>query len=473
MGVMWFKTKLSKLNTDTNVRLDVKFANFIELNPENQWNCREFYVLKEVISPLNSPIFKKGGIDEVFSLIDLANIEKKGDHLINLEEVTEIGSDKCVIKNGDLVIPKIEPQKGQFFLNLEHKEYLGSTELIEYKINLEKYNPVFLYSILTSEISLKMLSFLESGKTHKRVNSDVLLKIKIPFVSISIQNEVSRKIEKIRIEIFKLINSKLQPVNIINQVFGELLGFNWEEFEAIKKEKIYKICMSGFANNIDCRMGIRFHNKAGNYLQTFLESRTNKKVKDFISEPIVLGKSVSPSNYDQEGEYYYIAMSNIKTWAFDPEECKKVSEEYALSNLNKTVKKGDIILARSGEGTIGKVALIEDEEINGIFADFTQRIRLTDFDPLCAYYYFRSDFFQYLIYIHKKGLGNNTNIFPSQIKEFPMPDWDKTKQSEIVEKIRTQLDAQKKIDRQIEIKQQEINEIVEDAIKLLSSGNKC
>ncbi|MBF0388870.1 MAG: hypothetical protein HQK71_02075 [Desulfamplus sp.] len=212
-------------------------------------------------------------------------------------------------------------------------------------------------------------------------------------------------------------------------------------------------------------MGVRFHNKAGAYIQSFLGSKTNKRIKDFISEPIVLGKSVSPSDYDEDGEYFYIGMSNIKSWAFDPEDCKKVSESYAASNLNKTVKKGDILLARSGEGTIGKVAIIEDEEINGIFADFTQRIRLTGFDLLCAYYYMRSDFFQYLVYTHKKGLGNNTNIFPSQIKEFPIPDWDDIKQAEIVAKIKMQLDEQKVIDRQIEEKQQAINKIIEEAIK--------
>lgn len=216
-------------------------------------------------------------------------------------------------------------------------------------------------------------------------------------------------------------------------------------------------------------MGIRFHNKAGAYIQSFLESKTNKRIKDFISEPIVLGKSVSPSDYDEEGEYFYIAMSNIKSWAFDPEDCKKVTESYAASNLNKTVKKGDILLARSGEGTIGKVALIEDinegEDINGIFADFTQRIRFTGFDPLCAYYYMRSDFFQYLVYTHKKGLGNNTNIFPSQIKEFPIPDWDKSKQAEIVQAIKTQIDAQELIDLEIEEKQSKINKVIEDAIR--------
>lgn len=273
MGVIGFKTKLSKLNTDTSVRLDAKFANFIELEPSSQWSSINFCVLKEVLTPINSPIYKKGELEEPLYLIDLANIEHRANNLKDLEAVTEIGSDKCLIKNGDLVIPKMEPKKGQFFLNLEHNEYLGSTELIEYKINLEKYNPIFLYSLLTSDITLKTLSYLESGKTHKRVNSESLLKLKIPFVSILIQNAKSIDIERIRTEIAELKNSKLQAVNIINQVFGEAFGFDWSAFENVKKEKTYTSSISKFANNIDCRMGIRFHNKAGAYIQSFLENK--------------------------------------------------------------------------------------------------------------------------------------------------------------------------------------------------------
>ena len=70
-------------------------------------------------------------------------------------------------------------------------------------------------------------------------------------------------------------------------------------------------------------MGIRFHNKAGAYIQSFLESKTNKRIKDFISENIVLGKSVSPSDYDEDGEYFYIAMSISKLGHLPPKAVKK------------------------------------------------------------------------------------------------------------------------------------------------------
>ena len=330
----------------------------------------------------------------------------------------------------------------------------------------ETYFQRFFFYLLRDEYiqhQIRDLAYRKKGQPG--LNTDHLKLIKIPFFDKKEQKKYLNKINELEVEIADLLKSKAEPVKAINQVFGKEFNFDWDEFEKIKRERIYNSSILSFANNVDCRMGIRFHNKAGQYVQTFLEQITNKRIKDFISEPIVLGKSVSPKEYDEDGEYFYIAMSNIKTWAFDPEDCKKVSYNYSSNNLNKTVQKGDILLARSGEGTIGKVALIEDEEINGIFADFTQRIRLTGFDPLCAYYYFRSEFFQYLVYTHKKGLGNNTNIFPSQIKEFPMPDWDETKQAEIVEAIKTQLDEQRVIDRQIEEKQKAINKIIEDAIK--------
>ena len=42
-------------------------------------------------------------------------------------------------------------------------------------------------------------------------------------------------------------------------------------------------------------------------------------------------------------------------------------------------------------------------------------------------------------------MGNNTNIFPNQVQEFPMPDWSLEKQTRIALKIKAQLDFQKKI----------------------------
>lgn len=461
--------KLSELSNNANLRLC--------FSKEFPKTSRKLVKLLDCLSFFESGSRPKGGIvyleDEPVAIsLGGEQIGKNG--RVDLKNMPVVplayynSTDKGKVNQDDILICKDGALTGKCcFIRVKFPidEVMVNEHVYIVRSN-ETYLQKFLFYLLRDEFiqfQVKDLAYRKKGQPG--LNADHLSLIKIPYFEVQEQKCILSKIESIENEIEDLIISKVDTSKIINQVFGETLGFNWEKFESIKKEKVYTSSILKFANNIDCRMGIRFHNKAGAYMQSFLESKTNKRIKNFISEPIVLGKSVSPSDYDEDGEYFYIAMSNIKSWAFDAEDCKKVSENYATSNLNKIVKKGDILLARSGEGTIGKVALIEDEDINGIFADFTQRIRFTGFDPLCAYYYMCSDFFQYLVYTHKKGLGNNTNIFPSQIQNFPMPDWDEREQAEIVQKIKLQLDEQNEIDRKIELKQQAINKIIGDSIR--------
>jgi len=411
--------------------------------------------------------------DTGVSVCRIGNISKYNelliDEMLKLPEEYVDDYSKYIIQNNDILIGLTGD--GKFFKscfveNLDFPILLNQrVAIIRVKQNIQDVSPKFVSLLFNSDKLQNQIRIVAMGKTQKNVSPFDILNVKIPKLDLDTQFALLQLIQPIEIEITNLKNSKLKPVDIMNNVLGEEFDFNWETFEKLKKQKTYSSNLNEFANNIDCRMGLKFHNLAGKYLHSFLISKTTKRVKDFIVEPIVLGKSVSPSDYDEDGECFYIAMSNIKTYSFDPEDCKKVSEDYSNINLKKTVQKGDILLARSGEGTIGKVALIEDEDLNAIFADFTQRIRLTNYNTLFAYYYFRSEFFQYLVYTHKKGLGNNTNIFPSQIQEFPIPDWNPAKQTEIVEKIKTKIDAQNVIDKKIEQKQQEINDIIESVIK--------
>ena len=195
-----------------------------------------------------------------------------------------------------------------------------------------------------------------------------------------------------------------------------------------------------------------------------LKKTTTKKIKHFLSEPIVLGASVSPSDYDNEGNYRYISMATIKNWKFDFDSANVVSDVYSEAESAKSVKKDDIILARSGEGTIGKVALIQDDNLKGIFADFTMRIRFKDYNPEFAYYYFRTTYFQYLIEVYKKGLGNNTNIFPIVVREFPLIDISVSEQNRIVEEIHVEISKQEKLKGDISNLQKQIDQIVEEGI---------
>lgn len=461
MGIKTFTTKLSKLNNSGYLRLDTKFNFFVSVKKFSAWQIPNSILLKNVMKDLLSPTARKGELDEEYYLVDLSNVERKTNSLKNLVPVTEIGSDKNIISKGDIAIPKLEPRKGQFFLNLEHKEYLTTTELIEYSIDTALFNPTFLYYTLVTDNFLEALACLESGKTHRRVNPDELLRIKIPSLPIKIQDAVVAKIVKLEAEI-KNLKSQIKPdTEVINKVFTAKFGWDTKTFDELSKVHIMNCTLSALTNNIDNRFSFKFHNKAGAYVSQILKLQSSKRIKDFLAEEITLGKSISPADYDENEEQYYVSMADIKNWRFEIEEAKTVLRSYFDANPNKRIALNDIIMARSGEGTIGKVAIIDNEENEGVYADFTMRIRLKNYNPIFAYYYFRTDFFQCLVYTNKKGLGNNTNIFPSQVRELPLPELSLEDQEKVLLEIQTDINKQRVIEISIQSKQHEISKLIE------------
>ena len=285
--------------------------------------------------------------------------------------------------------------------------------------------------------------------SSKYLSKKELSRIRIPEIDKKKQDEIVKRLLTYEDQIIKLKKTLKNETAVIDTVFGEKFEFDYETFETLKKNNSYCLMQSMFSNNQDMRFSLKYHRPAGRFVMQQLRKMSDLSIKHFLSEPIELGASISTKDYNEHGEYVYISMATIKKWRFDSETAALVDMSYSSKNGNKSVKKYDIIMARSGEGTIGKVALIE-EDLKGIFADFTMRIRLEDYNPYFAYYYFRTSYFQYLVEIYKKGLGNNTNIFPTVIKDLPIPNISLKEQEIIVSKIKKNMDQQFIIRKQID-----------------------
>lgn len=285
--------------------------------------------------------------------------------------------------------------------------------------------------------------------SSKYLSKKELSRIRIPEIDKKKQDEIVKRLLTYEDQIIKLKKTLKNETAVIDTVFGEKFEFDYETFETLKKNNSYCLMQSMFSNNQDMRFSVKYHRPAGRFVMQQLRKMSDLSIKHFLSEPIELGASISTKDYNEHGEYVYISMATIKKWRFDSETAALVDMSYSSKNGNKSVKKYDIIMARSGEGTIGKVALIE-EDLKGIFADFTMRIRLEDYNPYFAYYYFRTSYFQYLVEIYKKGLGNNTNIFPTVIKDLPIPNISLKEQEIIVSKIKKNMDQQFIIRKQID-----------------------
>jgi len=149
MGLKTFTIDFQNIGKQEFLRPNVGYRYFFDVQNAIVYDFDKLIKLKYVLKAIPTKKVSKGDLEDEEYLIDIGNIERRFNNLINLEKVSKIGSDKNILQEGDIVIPKMQPQMGNIFLNTAHKRYIGSTELLEYSIS-EKYNPLFIYYLITS-----------------------------------------------------------------------------------------------------------------------------------------------------------------------------------------------------------------------------------------------------------------------------------------------------------------------------------
>lgn len=204
------------------LRLDFGYRYFFDVQKANIFSTENSIKLRDVLKLVETKKISKGELKQPEILVDIGNIERRFNNLNDCEEVREIGSDKNILQEGDIIIPKMQPQMGNFFLNLEHKRYIGSSELIEYKIAANN-DPYFIYYLFTTQKFLSGLAKLESGKTHRRVNPTDLLKIRIPRFPKFAQDQITNEVELIERKIKELKDTVKKERNRIDEILNAQL----------------------------------------------------------------------------------------------------------------------------------------------------------------------------------------------------------------------------------------------------------
>lgn len=464
---------------EQSLRNDFMYMNFFtDITDDEYYTFGELF---EIVSEVDvdylsgdflySEIGSVNKYNEVFPT--LLNLETKDEDLNNqmlYKKIQKGDIQKC--KENDILISKIRPNLGKLiFINDKNSDIYFTTAFICLR---PKFISKILYHSLKTVFFHNILSIARQGKGYPTLNEKDLrtMKFNKKYVDILLHNqvEITSKIVSIENEIDILKQSEVVDFKVIDDIIGAYFNFEYEKFENLKQMKIYNTTFADFSKDIDTRFSAKFHRPSGDYIINELNRVCDKKIKDFVYVPIMTGKGISPKDYDENGNYGYASMAEISSWYFDDGNMKPVSDEYVKNNSSKkpngykdnydtTIQKDDILMIRSGEGSIGKVAIVENE-VDAIFSDFVIRIRLKDYNPQFAYYYFRTSYFQYLIEIYKKGLGNNTNIFPVVLQEFPIPNISLEEQAKIVEMIDKKISENKIIESKIHEKRLKIETII-------------
>ncbi|MBQ7204189.1 MAG: restriction endonuclease subunit S [Eubacterium sp.] len=464
--------QLKSIGEERTLRYDFDYHYFYGIS------SNEYYKFEELFEIAKDDNVDFDNLFEEFQYCEIGNTDKNGEitpvtldfskrNLLDENYYKKIEKGDIIsASKDDILIAKVRPNLKKYIRVTPDIESVYFTSAF---LHLKaKAIPEIMYYCFRNLFYNNLMAISRQGKGYPTLSETDIRELKfsksIIDTLINKKETLTNQIVCIESEISSLKHQTRTQQDIIDSCFGNEFGFDYDRFETLKAVKIFHSNNSDFSNNPDLRFSAKFHRGAGKFVMEQLNIVTDKKIKHYLSEPIVLGASISPDNYSDDGDGFYISMATIKSWSFNSEEANTISDEYAEAKSEKTVRKNDIILARSGEGTIGKVALIDNDDINGVFADFTMRIRLKNYNPEFAYYFFRTSYFQYLVEVYKKGLGNNTNIFPVVIQEFPLIDISLEEQQRIVDEIHSEIKKQDEINEKIVELRSEIDKIIEKAI---------
>lgn len=474
MVVNTHRIDFSYLAKEPTLRSDINYiVNDIAVSQNEYYRFDDLFLIvsNDSVDIEKLGVFEYAEISNVSSLEDITpvRLDMNDQNELNANYFQKIKKGDIIqVQKGDILISKVRPYLKKIIYVDDSNSHIYFTSAFIH-IRPFKCSRILFY-LLKGHFINYLNSISRQGKGYPTLNEKDLhfMKFCKKEVDCAFKYETSLllQIKEKEKNISALKSNRVSDTIIINEVFGSFFNWDYSTFFAEKARRKFSIDFSSLSSNYDLRMSAKFHRPAGIFVSHDIEEKTNcLRVKNFLEDPITLGASVSPSDFDDRGDYYYISMASVKNFKVELDESQLLSEAYVRipKNAKKKVKIGDIIMTRSG-AAIGKFALVKDS-FNAIHSDFTMRIRLKNINRMFAYYYFRSAYFQYLIEINYKGLQNN-NIFPNQIQEFPIPDILMEHQYEIVKTIKWKLTKQNEIKNQIEVLRKGIDEIIEKQLSI-------
>ncbi|GIW63597.1 MAG: hypothetical protein KatS3mg091_399 [Patescibacteria group bacterium] len=481
MALKQFAIDFAELREDLYLRNDVKFHYFLY---SSNWNLfmlqnKKLISLKNILKDDYNLFEYKDNeeyrgvptgqqyLDEDGEIIDYLTVSKD-DHPKRL---------KYKVSNKNILLSSLRLAKSPalYFENKDLSKYVFSNGFYIFKVDINWNKKFVLYILRTKRLKNVLDNHIYRGIGISAYKKEDLLKIKIPLIPKPQQDAIVAQIEPIEKEIKQLKSQLKDPQEIINKVFAREFGFDeylYKEFgkgmtsgtqiAPSRKLRVFETDFKEFAKSNILRFSTRFHNPPTKKLMNILNNINTIKVKNVIQS---YEKGIQPK-YNSNGEIPVIKISNLKNGFIDFSETEFVTKEYYNSlSEKKKLKKNDIIICVTGKVSLGKIDYYEYEQKAITTVDNYILTLKNNYNPLFFTYFFRSILGYFQIERDYTGTTNQIHLYWDQISNFKIPNISLTKQQQIVDEIKAELDEQERIKAKIQKLRDEIDQIIEKAIQ--------
>lgn len=459
--------RLSEIATNRALRADPKYRLSWAVEADELYADAVVptFPLRRAVVPFRRERLRKGPLDEEVHLVELEDVEQRTGVILSSEVVTEIGSDKLLFGDADVLTTRLRPNLGKTILNDLTRRLAGTTEWIPIKVNAELLHPKLLTYYLLSPRYVDRASRLLSGKEHPRLLETDLLSIRVPFLDAARQTALVNEIAGIERQIDEARKKIEAPGDVIDEIISREFRFPLHEVHERTRVRVYDRALSAFGAASSLRSSAGFHHPEFEFVEAFLRGKGRKRVRAFLSVPIRLGATATRGDLLDEGDAYYVHPGATKHQdVINLADCYQVTEDYYEDHRRRfALTEGDIVMNRSGQA-IGKVALF-NSAARSLASDFTMRIRVsrTEGDPWFMWYYFRSTVFQLQIRRAQQG-SSLPNVFPGQVEAMWVPECPADRQRAIAAEIRSRLEVVASARREILAMRGQVERAIVNAI---------
>jgi type I restriction enzyme M protein len=450
------------------LRADPKFRFFWDVLEGNPLASTESTTcLRSLSLPCPKVFVPKGHLEEAHEIVELDLVEPRTSLYLtpsgDYEPVDEIGGPKLKFGPCTFVFSNLRPYLGKIVLNEPERDLIGSNKWIPVRLKGGVVDPVYLKYLLLTSRFLETYSHLCWGKSMPQMSEHDLLRIRFPLPTPDRQRDAGRRIVELESQLTDKHRGLKSKVEIVDEIFAQEFGYARDQQKASVPAISYKRNIHDFAGSFDLRGGVRFHNPKFSSLNSILTTINSRRFRDVVVRPLLrLGASVDPDkDYDDDGEACFVSPAVIKNYEFDLEAAQRVTDEYYQENFRLSgLSENDVVIARSGEGTIGKAAMFDGQGLC-IHGDFTMRVRFNQrIKPEFGLYFCCSSLFQLQVEKNKRGMGNMTNFFPSQLLSFWITCPSPERQEQIAEATREALSCYERQREEVRLLRDRIDEIV-------------
>ncbi|MCL5093947.1 MAG: restriction endonuclease subunit S [Patescibacteria group bacterium] len=133
---------------------------------------------------------------DYYRLVELKQIDENTGRITEFREVSELGSEKVLLKNGSILISKLQPKKGKIVIvSSEFDGCVGSNELLPFVLDSSEITLDYLWAVLRSDYVLKQWEHELTGSSRMRIGSNEIKNTIIPIPDLKLQKEIVNEIK--------------------------------------------------------------------------------------------------------------------------------------------------------------------------------------------------------------------------------------------------------------------------------------